>query len=144
MPYTYDYPRAAMTVDNIMVNRQKKILLVKRKDEPFKGKWAIPGGFLHADKELIKDAAEREPLEETKVKPKGRFWTYYDAIDRDPRDRVITMVFVSFIKEDVEVEAGDDAAEAQWFSLIEIEQMEDLAFDHRQILDDFLSEFVYN
>jgi len=131
--YTYDYPRPAVTTDCVVFGfdgHDLKILLVQRGIEPFKGAWAFPGGFLYMD-ETAEQGALRELREETKLslsylKQVGAF----SDVDRDPRTRVITIVFYALAKK-LSVEGGDDAANAQWFALNEVPR---LAFDHDYIL----------
>lgn len=131
--YTYDYPRAAMTADSVIFGfdgQNLKILLVKRGIEPFKGKWALPGGFLRMD-ETIEQCAMRELKEETSFEQvyMEQFGVFSD-LDRDPRGRIITTAFYALVRMH-DVIGGDDAEEAQWFNLSEIPV---LAFDHDRIL----------
>jgi 8-oxo-dGTP diphosphatase len=134
MPFTYKYPRPALTVD-IAVFRKTGgntfILLIKRKNSPFENCWAIPGGFVGMD-ELLADAAARELFEETGLQnlKLDQFYAF-DAIDRDPRHRTISVVFVGFLQDDQIAKAGDDAAETAWFQL---DQLPSLAFDHEDII----------
>ncbi|MGE5449689.1 MAG: NUDIX domain-containing protein, partial [Bacteroidales bacterium] len=115
--YTYKYPRPSVTVDCILISQNNSILLIQRGGEPFKDKWAIPGGFIEMD-ESLEVACYRELEEETgiKVKKLSQFKAY-GAVDRDPRGRTISVVFYSFTDNEVEAKAGDDAANAQWFQL---------------------------
>ena len=132
--HTYKYPRPSVTVDAILISNQNSILLIQRSGDPFKGKWALPGGFIELD-ESLETACHRELEEETglKVKELTQFKAY-GAVDRDPRGRTISVVFYSFQEEETVPVAGDDAANAQWFSL---DQLPELAFDHQQIIDEF-------
>ena len=131
--YTYDYPRPAVTTDCVvfgMDNQDLKVLLIERGWEPYKGTWAFPGGFLNMD-ETAEQGALRELKEETGldlryIKQVGAF----SDVNRDPRTRVITIAFYALTKIS-EVQGGDDAAKAQWFSLNELPR---LAFDHELIL----------
>jgi 8-oxo-dGTP diphosphatase len=137
--YTYKYPRPALTVDALVYVKGKttiSVLLIQRGIEPFKGKWALPGGFVNMD-ELLETACKRELEEETGllVEQMTQFKTY-DAIDRDPRHRTISVVFSAQLPEKAEVKGNDDAANAQWFSINDLPEM---AFDHREILEEFLS-----
>ena len=107
-----------------------KVLLVQRGIEPYKGRWAFPGGFLQMD-ESAEEGALRELREETGLS--GAFirqFHTFSAPDRDPRERVITIAFYALVRIE-EVTGGDDAADARWFALDEVPQ---LAFDHDQIL----------
>jgi 8-oxo-dGTP diphosphatase len=133
--YTYDYPRPAVTVDIIVVTKERKprVLLIRRKNEPFAGTWAIPGGFVDME-ESLEDAAKRELKEETNLELDDleQLHTFGDP-GRDPRGRVIAVAYlirVDFKK--VQPRAGDDAAETGWHSLVEPPP---LAFDHAKILD---------
>jgi len=135
--YTYEYPRAALTVDSIVFTRrgeQTQVLLIQRGREPFKNKWALPGGFVDMN-ETLEQACIRELEEETGlVVKKMEQFRAYDAIDRDPRHRTISIIFSTEVDYEFEVKGGDDASQASWFSLSELPE---LAFDHQQILDDF-------
>lgn len=135
--YTYDYPRAALTVDAIVFVMEESaisVLLIERGREPFKNKWALPGGFIEMD-EILETACMRELLEETglKVDKMTQFKTY-DAIDRDPRHRTISVIYFTELSEKKEVKGGDDAAHAGWFP---VSNLPELAFDHKQILEEF-------
>jgi len=135
--YSYEYPRAALTVDAIVFVKEletTRVLLIERGKEPFFGKWALPGGFIEMD-ETLETACKRELEEETglRVDSMQQFRTY-DAIDRDPRHRTISVVFSTELNELAEVKGNDDAAQAKWFLLEELPQ---LAFDHARILKDF-------
>jgi len=153
--YSYNYPRAALTVDAIVFvkeripslsNKNKKdgilettyVLIIERGREPFKNKWALPGGFIEMD-ETLETACKRELLEETglSVDKMNQFKTY-DAIDRDPRHRTISVIHYTELNEKIEVLGGDDAARAAWFP---VSDLPELAFDHRQILEEFF-EFL--
>lgn len=137
--YTYQYPRPALTVDAIVISPQKSVLLIERGREPFKGKWALPGGFINMD-ETLEIACRRELEEETglRVGELKQFRTF-DAVDRDPRHRTISVLFYSFLEEELVPFAGDDAAKVQWFSLSHIPE---LAFDHQLILEEFKNEIL--
>ena len=140
MTYTYNYPRPCVTVDAVILHHQgddTKILLIKRKNEPFRGMWAIPGGFVDMD-ETCDHAAARELEEETSLTgiPLTQFRTY-SAIDRDPRHRTISVVYYALLKQSDKPNdmAGDDAAESGWFS---ISALPPLAFDHDVIITELL------
>jgi len=137
--YTYNYPRPAVTVDAILVSRKNSVLLIERGREPFKGKWALPGGFIEMDEEL-ETACRRELEEETGLRV-GELTQFraFGGVNRDPRHRTISVIFYSFQEEEYVPQAGDDAAKAQWFSL---SNLPDLAFDHLQILEEFKSEIL--
>ena len=136
--FTYDYPRPAVTSDIAVLRLEEipEILLIQRKDSPFKDMWALPGGFMEME-ESLEEAARRELLEETGIHAGEliRFDTY-DTPGRDPRGRTITQVFVMIWKKEMgRPEAGSDAADLRWFGLTELP---DLAFDHAQILADVI------
>ena len=135
--YTYEYPRAALTVDAIVFVKERNstfVLLIQRGKEPFLQQWALPGGFINLD-ETLEVACMRELEEETglKVDHMTQFKTY-DAINRDPRHRTISVVYQAELEEKKPVKGNDDAARAEWFSL---DDLPELAFDHSEILDDF-------
>jgi len=139
MSFTYQYPRPAVTADIVLIDKNggdTSFLLIQRKNPPFQNQWAFPGGFMEMDETLI-ETAHRELFEETGVKniELTQFKTY-DAIDRDPRHRTISTVFVGYCNKNNFVSAGDDALNAKWFSINEIPP---LAFDHALILKDILS-----
>jgi 8-oxo-dGTP diphosphatase len=122
----------ALTADSVLiVNRE--VLLVRRKNEPFQGKWCFPGGFIEENENVL-DGAKRELQEETGVEnvPLVQFRTYADP-DRDPRGRTVTVVFLGFLQKKPAAMAADDAAECGWFP---IDSPPPLAFDHEQILSD--------
>lgn len=135
--YTYRYPRPALTVDAIVYIKEDDsyfILLIQRGQEPFIGKWALPGGFINID-ERLEEACIRELKEETglHLKQMEQFKTF-DAIDRDPRGRTISVVYYAEVSEKIAVKGGDDAENAEWFSLLNLPAM---AFDHYDILKEF-------
>jgi 8-oxo-dGTP diphosphatase len=107
-----------------------KVLLIQRGIEPFKGRWAFPGGFMQMD-ETIEECARRELQEETGlvVNTVEQFHIFSD-VHRDPRERVLTVAHYALVRL-ADVEGGDDAARAQWFAQDEIPS---LAFDHDRIL----------
>lgn len=133
MSYTYDYPRPALTVDGLIfrTSSEIEILLIKRKFEPFKNCWALPGGFVDMDEDLV-DAAHREIEEETGLTNlKFQQLQTFGKPGRDPRGRVISVVFWAKCHDQANIMAGDDAKEAQWFAVLKLPK---LAFDHEEIL----------
>jgi 8-oxo-dGTP diphosphatase len=131
--YCYKYPHPAVTTDCVIFGfdgERLQVLLVERGIEPYKGKWAFPGGFLKMD-ETAEEGALRELREETGLERAyiQQFYTFSDP-HRDPRERVITIAYYALVKIQ-EVHGGDDAASARWFPLSEIPS---LAFDHDYIL----------
>lgn len=131
--FTYKYPHPAVTTDCVIFGfdgTKLQVLLVERGIEPYKGHWAFPGGFLKMD-ETAEEGARRELQEET-----GLSTAYieqlqaFSDVNRDPRERVITIAFYALVNIS-EVRGGDDAADARWFSL---DAIPPLAFDHDHIL----------
>ena len=131
--YIYDWPRPMVTVDAIVFDTSgsiPKALLIKRGNEPFKGLWAFPGGFVDMDEEL-EDAAARELAEETGLTGVKLQQLYtFGRCGRDPRGRNITVAFIGITK-DSKIKSGDDAAEAQWFDIDQLP--ENMAFDHDNV-----------
>jgi 8-oxo-dGTP diphosphatase len=136
MPYSYAYPHPAVAADALPLLFQDgrlHVLLIKRSQPPFAGRWAFPGGFVEIEEDL-EDAARRELLEETGLRPAvmeqlGAF----GAPDRDPRERVISVAFLAPLKADGahKPKPASDAADARWFPL---GQWPYLAFDHADIM----------
>ncbi|MFN7928544.1 MAG: NUDIX domain-containing protein [Blastocatellia bacterium] len=133
---TKDYPRPAVTVDLVIFTiaaNDLQVLLIRRDGEPFKGHWALPGGFVGID-ESLEAAAARELQEEAGVKQVylEQLFTFGEP-HRDPRGRVISVAYFALMdSEQQQVVAGSDAAAAEWHSVF---NPPPLAFDHRQILD---------
>ncbi len=136
MKYCYEYPRPAVTADIVVIKtieNQRQVLLIERKHPPFEGMWALPGGFLDMD-ETLEEAALRELQEETGITgiQLEQFHTF-SKVDRDPRHRTITTVFIGFANDVTsKPEAGDDAAKAEWFAL---DELPPLAFDHEEVME---------
>jgi len=139
MGFTYNFPRPAVTTDTLVFREGKEcieVLLIKRKKEPYKDFWAIPGGFLEIEETPI-EGAKRELLEETSLKIDilKEVGTFGD-IDRDPRGRTITIVFYTFLSShDHIAKATSDAMEVKWFS---VKEMPEMAFDHSEIFKEGL------
>ncbi|MBQ9310459.1 MAG: NUDIX hydrolase [Bacteroidales bacterium] len=133
-PYQYKYEHMAVTTDCVIFTYEDwtlKVLLVRRGGEPYKGEWAFPGGFMKLD-ETAKEGALRELWEETSLETSAvRELGVFSDVDRDPRERVITIAYYALIKPS-EVIGGDDAEEAAWFT---IDKLPVLAFDHQKIFD---------
>ena len=134
-PYRYKYEHMAVTTDCVIFTYEDwnlKVLLVHRGGEPFKGEWAFPGGFLRLN-ETAEQGALRELLEETSLTPSSPIVQLgvFSDVDRDPRERVITIAWYALVKPS-EVVGGDDAAEAAWFP---VDALPPLAFDHRKIFE---------
>jgi 8-oxo-dGTP diphosphatase len=141
MAYTYKYPRPAVTADCIVITKEAepKVLLIQRGDQPFKGGWAFPGGFMNMD-ETTEQCAVRELEEETglqlsKIQQIGA----YSKVDRDPRGRTVTVAYLAVIDAPVAVTGQDDAAKAEWWPL---SSLPILAFDHDEIISDAIA--IYN
>lgn len=135
MPFTYEYARPALAVDCVVfgVDEDLKVLLIQRAIEPFRGRWALPGGFVQMT-ETLDEAARRELLEETGLTSKVYLEQLYTfgAVERDPRERVVSVAYVALVKLlDHRVQAATDAREAAWFSLSDLPP---LAFDHETIV----------
>jgi 8-oxo-dGTP diphosphatase len=133
--YVYEWPRLMVTADAIIFGFFKggvKLLLVKRAKDPFKGMWALPGGFVELDEEL-EDAAARELAEETHLVgvPLQQLHTF-GKCGRDPRGRMITVAFMGIASNGLnKIKAGDDAGKARWFDIEKLP--ENLAFDHDEV-----------
>ena len=154
--YIYDYPRPMLTADCMVVNDRNEVLLVRRGNDPYKGCWALPGGFMEMD-ETLEHCAVRELEEETGLKVDEqdiRLIGVYSAPDRDPRGRTVTAAYAVVSRkwesaprrgtehlgkekkcsEEIgKPVAGDDAAEVRWWPLNALPK---LAFDHAQIVSD--------
>jgi 8-oxo-dGTP diphosphatase len=138
--YCYDYPRPALTTDCIIFGFDGKslnVLLIERKNDPFKGSWAFPGGFVNMDEDT-ETSAKRELVEETGLKNVyiEQLYTFSDT-DRDPRGRVISVTYYALVRSSkYKPKAGDDAKSTRWFP---VGQLPALAFDHDKIF-----EIAYN
>ncbi len=149
MPYTYKYPRPALTVDCVIFSlpaesrqsreqtgkddNEVKVLLIQRDNPPFEGQWALPGGFVDID-ETIEPAAKRELEEETGlVNVKLEQLYTFGAIDRDPRGRTVSVVYYGFAEaKQSKIKASSDARNVKWFSITKLPR---LAFDHQDIMN---------
>src|SRR5256714_3130458 len=135
MAFTYEYARPALTVDAVVFGLDEedlKVLLIRRDLEPFKGKWALPGGFVRVE-EPLEDAVRRELQEETGVAQVFLEQLYtFGAVDRDPRERVVTVAYYALVRlSDHRVKAATDAPDAAWFA---VSEARGLAFDHDLIV----------
>lgn len=134
--YCYEYPHPAVTVDAVVLGKDRgelKVLLIQRKGAPFRGRWAIPGGFVEMN-ESLEEAARRELEEETGLS--GLEFEQVGAFGepkRDPRERVISVAYVAVVKlAGLNVRAADDAKKAEWFPVGDLPA---LAFDHAKIIE---------
>ena len=137
--YCYKYPHPAVTTDCVIFGYEPKdglsVLLIKRGIEPFKDCWALPGGFVRIDEE-VRDSTLRELNEETGLqlsdKSELKELGCYSGVNRDPRERVITIAFYHLVRKS-EVKGGDDAKEARWFP---VDNLPAFPFDHKEIVED--------
>jgi len=132
--YQYKYPHPAVTADCIVFAHEGEetyVLLIQRRNAPYQGCWAFPGGFMNMD-ETTEEAARRELKEETGLKV-GKLHQIgaFSKVDRDPRERVITVAYDIEIQGRRDIHGLDDAAVARWFN---IKALPNLAFDHAEIL----------
>ena len=131
----------SVSTDCVIFSRNQgedKILLVKRRNDPYSGSWALPGGFLH-DEEPLETGAARELEEETGVKVDDLHQIRaFGRPDRDPRGRTISIAFFGEVREATKVEGKDDAAEADWFP---INDLPELGFDHKEIVGEAIQKF---
>jgi 8-oxo-dGTP diphosphatase len=140
MPHSYKYPRAALTVDCVVFGFDEdelKVLLIERGLPPFKGQWALPGGFVRVD-ETVDDAARRELEEETGLRGVFLEQLYtFGGLKRDPRERIVSVAYFALVKLALsQTRAATDAADARWFPVSKIPK---LAFDHLTIFDTALA-----
>ena len=135
MSYTYKYPRPALTADCVVVTKETdaKVLLIERGDDPYKGCWAFPGGFMNMD-ETTEQCAIRELEEETGLHVNNVVQIgAYSKVDRDPRGRTVTIAYLAIVDRPLVVIGQDDAAKAEWWPL---SNLPELAFDHDRIMQD--------
>ena len=136
MAYTYEYPRPAVTVDCVIFGLDEgerlRVLLIKRKQDPYEGQWALPGGFVEMD-ETLETAAKRELEEETGVRDVFIEQLYtFGQPGRDPRGRVISVAYYALVNlAEHPVQAASDAADAEWHALRDLPE---LAFDHQHVI----------
>lgn len=151
--YKYRYPRPEVTSDCVIFafdGKRMKVLLIERAIDPFRGNWALPGGFLKMEDDLLgphdhsaMDCAVRELLEETGLTDiKVRQLKAFSEDDRDPRDWTVTVVYYAMVLMDEipQVKGDDDAARAMWFNM---DDLPDMAFDHRKIINLAIQEIQH-
>lgn len=151
-----EYKKPSITVDIIIFNKNKldkfsdeideknknEFILIKRKNDPFRNHWAIPGGFVDYG-ETVENAAIREAKEETGIDVKlKKLIGVYSGPERDPRGHTITMAYLA-IGDFGKIKAGSDARDVEIFSFEDIKSMK-IAFDHDEILNDVLNELNKN
>ena len=144
MSFTYKYPRPCVTTDCLIfrkIDSVWNVLLIERGNEPFKGNWAFPGGFLEMEEDLDTCAA-RELQEETGLTGIDLHQLYaFGTPNRDPRHRTISVAYWGVDNTEQQAVGSDDAVEARWFAL---DELPSLAFDHEQILQKALSDNEVN
>ena len=133
--YQYDYPRPSFATDCVIFGfdgGELKLLLIEREKDPFKNKWALPGGFLF-DKETAEECANRILIEKAGIKNVFIEQLYtFTEVDRDPRERIISVAYFALVnKHQYELIAGRDTLKAEWFALSKLPK---LAFDHAKIV----------
>jgi 8-oxo-dGTP diphosphatase len=136
MTFCYDYPRPSVTTDIVVFKKydsELKILLIKRRNNPFKDFWALPGGFVDANEALL-TAALRELKEETHLDKIELQQLYaFGNPGRDPRGHCISVVYWGWLPQNApQAIAGDDAKMLAWFA---IDKLPALAFDHSEIIE---------
>lgn len=135
MAASYEYPRPALAVDAVVFGLDDddlKVLLIRRDLEPFRDKWALPGGFVRIA-ESLEEAVRRELQEETGIAQVFLEQLYtFGAVARDPRERVVAVAYYALVKlSDHRIKAATDARDAAWFA---VSEARGLAFDHDRIL----------
>lgn len=149
--FSYEYPRPAVTADIIVLSvlHPREVLLIKRKNDPYKDCWALPGGFMDINETTLQ-CAKRELKEETNYDCKEDdlfLLSIADKVDRDPRGRTISAVYLLedwHSKEELQnLVAGDDASELKWFKVSSIMKKEvPLAFDHFELIEKAYSHYL--
>ncbi|MGE0091645.1 MAG: NUDIX domain-containing protein [Bacteroidales bacterium] len=137
--YNYKYPRPALTTDSVIFGfdgDKVKVLFVKRRDEPFKGKLALPGGFMEIG-ETLEECAKRELVEETGIEGiKLRESGTLSDVERDPRTRVVSVVYYGLMSPNgmmsEDIVAGSDAESFKWIDVNDVLSGTKLAFDHEK------------
>jgi 8-oxo-dGTP diphosphatase len=134
-----DYPRPMLTVDVVALTgseASRSVLLVQRRNPPFRGGWALPGGFVEQDEQVFQ-AAPRELAEETGLRVgELQLLGVYDTPGRDPRGWTVSVVYIAHVPGEASVTGADDAEDARWFA---VNSLPELAFDHALIIGDALA-----
>lgn len=139
------YWHPAVTTDAVVFGfdgDKLNVLLIERGNQPYLGCWALPGGFIKEDDKSAEDSVYRELHEETNVDNLylEEFKTFSNS-QRDPRERVITIAYFALVvKNNYKIKGGDDARKAEWFP---IDNLPELAFDHKEIIDEALEKLRY-
>lgn len=148
MPFTYDFEMPAVTVDALILRHKSgaslpealdaktEILLIKRKNDPYKGMWAFPGGFVDKFEDPV-HACHREVKEETSIELPNtvKLFTAKGDEGRDPRGWTISLAYYTDVPWDTKAAPSDDAIEIGWFNILDLPPM---AFDHRAVFTRFL------
>jgi len=136
LPYTYEYPRPAVTVDVVLFTiraGELAVLMIRRGQPPFKGHWALPGGFVEESESLVRAAArelqEETGLVQTSLEQLGAF----GDPGRDPRGHTVSVAFYAFVVAPMRPVAADDAADAEWVAISTLNRSR-VAFDHSHII----------
>ncbi len=136
LPYSYSHPHPAVTTDVVVFTIRDwklQLLLIRRANPPFKGEWALPGGFVDIDEDL-EACATRELYEETGIDGVFLEQLYtFGKPHRDPRERVVSVGYYALVPSDrLQIRAASDASDAAWFAFDELPA---LAFDHAEIIE---------
>jgi len=142
MSYTYSFPCPALTADAVVFSESDQcIVLIKRANEPFRGMWALPGGFVDPDEEPSV-ACQRELQEETGLQlVNGDLIGVFGEKGRDPRGWTVSVAYFFKVDsaENSKAKAGSDSSELNWFS---VKKLPLLAFDHQKIIEEALAKFM--
>lgn len=141
--YTYRHPHPAVVTDCVVFGYDGEslfLLLIERGRDPFKGCWALPGGFVEID-ETVEEGARRELEEETDIRDIHlEQFHVFSALDRDPRERVISVAFLALVRKSAfKAIGGDDAVRTEWFRT---DSLPPLAFDHAEIIAKALERLI--
>lgn len=135
MAYTYKHPRPSVTVENLILSfedKDLKLLLMQRDSEPFRGEWALPGGFVEINESLEQSAYRHLRLQTGLMNAYIEQFYTFGEVDRDPRGRTISITYYALINSDDMTLDPRNGSKAQWFSIYELPE---LAFDHSEIVE---------